>query len=363
MSVAAYAVIDTAAIKHNVKTIAARVPHSKIMAIIKANAYGHGLLVVAEALQDTAVKAFGVARVDEGMQLRQAGFEQKITVLEGFFDQQQLNDCIDYDLDSIIHSKNQLELLASQPGNDKISVWLKLDVGMNRLGFKPHEFASIYQRLEQCAVAVKPCGLITHLSMADSVAGATTSQQIALFKKTVSKLLGEQSIANSAAIIAHPDSLTDWVRPGIMLYGISPFAHACELGLKPAMSLHSKLIAIKPINAGDTVGYAGTWRSQKRTHLGVVAIGYGDGYPRSASNGTPVLVNGGRVPLVGRVSMDMITVNLGATTRAKVGDPVTLWGKQLPVEEIAANADTIPYTLVCGVTQRVAIKKTPELNG
>ena len=199
---------------------------------------------------------------------------------------------------------------------------------------------------------------MTHLSSADNINSQVTSQQLALFNDVIKSCSGEKSIANSAGIIAWPDSLTDWVRPGIMLYGVSPFNNkqGDELKLKPVMSLHSRLIAVKNIAAGVAVGYAGTWVSEKPTRLGVVAIGYGDGYPRYAKTGTPVLVNGKRVPLIGRVSMDMITVDLSTQTNAEPGDSVTLWGEGLAVEEIARYADTIPYTLLCGITQRVDIK-------
>jgi alanine racemase len=228
---------------------------------------------------------------------------------------------------------------------------------MNRLGFKTSDFLSAHQRLKNCALLNPKINLMTHLANADDKNDAKTLAQIDLFKEVVSDLDGEWSIANSAGLLAWQESLTDWVRPGLMLYGISPFPEktGAQLGLKPVMSLYSKLIAIKQVNAGETVGYSGTWVCEKATRLGVVAIGYGDGYPRYAKSGTPVLVNGLRVPLVGRVSMDMITVDLNSQPEAKMGDSVTLWGMDLPVEEIALNSDTIPYTLVCGITQRVQI--------
>jgi len=358
----AYAVIDTLAIKHNLSLVRQYAAHSKIMAIIKANAYGHGLFTMADALQE-GVDAFGVARVDEGIQLRQAGFSKKITILEGFVGQQELDTLIQHDLDAVVHSKNQIKLLQQQVGENKISVWLKLDVGMNRLGFKSTEFKTVYQKLQQCRFVNKPLGLMTHLSNADDLDNQITTKQIAVFKEIVSQLDGEKSIANSAAIIAWSDALSDWVRPGVMLYGISPLSKEVKLKLKPVMSLYSRLIAIKNIQVGEAVGYSGTWVSKHNTRLGVVSIGYGDGYPRQAKNGTPVLINGERVPLVGRVSMDMITVDLGKQSNARVGDTVTLWGKGLAVEEIAYYADTIPYTLTCGITQRVEIETLYENYG
>ncbi|MFI3187242.1 MAG: alanine racemase, partial [Methylococcaceae bacterium] len=240
---------------------------------------------------------------------------------------------------------------------NKRSVWLKIDTGMNRLGFKPIDFKAAHQRLSQCPIIKQPVNLMTHFANADVINDAKTLTQIKLFNETVAGMPGERSLANSAGILGWQPSLSDWVRPGVMMYGISPFSESTgqQLGLKPVMELHSRLIAVKQIEAGDTVGYGGSWICKKSTTMGVVAIGYGDGYPRYVKTGTPVLVNGQRVPLIGRVSMDMITVDLGIQTDAKSGDPVTLWGEALPVEEIAQWADTIPYTLVCGVTQRVRL--------
>jgi alanine racemase len=356
MTSAAYALIDLDAVKHNIRKVKAYAPMAKIMAVIKANAYGHGLLRVAEVLTD--VDAIAVARVDEGVSLRQAGCIKRITILEGFVCKQELDKLLQYNLEIVVHSPGQLEIIQNHQGQEKISVWLKLDTGMNRLGFKPHEFLLAYRQLSACSQVKQPISLMTHLSCADNLKSLVSSQQISLFNNQVKGFSGEKSIANSAAIIAWPDSLTDWVRPGIMLYGVSPFSTRSgeELGLKSVMSLYSRLISVKSIEAGETVGYASTWASKKATRIGVVAIGYGDGYPRYVKNGTPVLVNGKKVPLVGRVSMDMITVDLGGQIDAKPGDLVTLWGKGLAVEEIAKYANTIPYTLLCGITQRVEIK-------
>ena len=353
---ASYALVNTSAVKHNLQKVREYAPKAKVMAVIKANAYGHGLLRIAEALDE--VDAMAVARVDEGIRLRQAGIKNRIAVLEGFVCEQELNALIDYDLDIVVHTTGQLDILEKNSGQKPINVWLKLDTGMNRLGFMVAEFVSVYKRLLACQYINKPVSLMTHLSSADNINSQVTPQQLALFNDVIKTYTGEKSIANSAGIIAWPDSITDWVRPGIMLYGVSPFTNKSgdELQLKPVMSFHSRLIAVKNIAAGAAVGYAGAWVSEKPTRLGVVAIGYGDGYPRYAKTGTPVLVNGKRVPLVGRVSMDMITVDLSTQANAKSGDPVTLWGEGLAVEEIARYADTIPYTLLCGITQRVEIK-------
>ena len=355
MTLAAYAVLDLDAVGHNLSKVRDIAPNAKIMAVIKANGYGHGLLHMAAALQQ--VDAFAVARVDEGIRLRKAGFNNRITVLEGFTGVEELKELLHYQLDTVVHSSPQLGILEAGKEQGQISVWLKLDTGMNRLGFKAKEFSSAYQRLSQCALVKQPISLMTHFASADDVSDDQTLKQINLFNETVAGFSGERSLANSAGILGWEPSLSDWVRPGVMLYGISPFpdSTANQLGLKPVMALHSRLIAVKQIETGDTVGYSGSWICQKPTTLGVAAIGYGDGYPRHAKAGTPVLVNGQRVPLIGRVSMDMITVDLENQPDAKPGDPVTLWGEGLPVEEIAHWADTIPYTLVCGVTQRVQL--------
>jgi len=361
---AAYALINLDAVQHNLQMVRRYAPAAKIMAVIKANGYGHGLLRIAEALQNA--DAFAVARVDEGIRLRKAGIKNRIAVLEGFSCGEELDELLDYQLDAVVHSFTQLEIFESRTEQAQIAIWLKLDTGMNRLGFKPRDFYAVYQRLNQCSIIRQPISLMTHLANADDKQDATTLKQISLFNDTVAihaQLGNERSIANSAGILAWKAALTDWVRPGVMLYGISPFPDSTgeQLGLKPIMGLHSRLIAVKPIAKGDKVGYSGTWVCEKPTTLGVVAIGYGDGYPRYAKTGTPVLVNGQRVPIIGRVSMDMITVDLERQPHAKPGDPVTLWGDGLAVEEIALCADTIPYTLVCGVTQRVQIVEKSAL--
>lgn len=324
------------------------------MAVIKANAYGHGLIRIANALDDA--DAFAVARIEEGVTLRRAGITQRITVLQGFSDMEEFQQIIDNQLDPIVHSRHQVDLIENWQGRDALTVWLKIDTGMNRLGFKINEVDSVYQRLKRCRIINKPINLLTHLANADDKASAFTLQQISLFNDAIATYGGgERSLANSAGILAWQDAIGDWVRPGIMLYGISPFpgSTGLGLGLEPVMSLYSKLIAVKPVAKGETVGYGKSWLCNKDTTIGIVAVGYGDGYPRHAKQGTPVLINGHRVPLIGRVSMDTITVDLATQPDAKPGDKATLWGKHLPVEEIADYADTIPYTLVCGVTQRV----------
>jgi alanine racemase len=355
MTVEPYALINLEAIRQNVKKVREHAPNAKIMAVIKANGYGHGLILMAQVLND--VDGLAIARISEGVFLRKSGVESKLLILSGFFSERQLNDIVEYSLDVVVHSVQQVEILKKYLGQTKISIWLKLNTGMNRLGLSPSEFSKAYQQLIALPNINSSISLMTHLSSADDMKSSMTQQQIALFNKTVNNISGEKSIANSAGIIGWPNSVTNWVRPGLMLYGVSPFLNSYgeDFGLNPVMSLHSKIIAVKNIAAGESVGYSGAWVSKKQTRLGVVGIGYGDGYPRHAKIGTPVLVNNKRVPLVGRVSMDMITVDLSSQKNAKPGDPVTLWGDGLAVEEIAKYADTISYTLLCGITQRIKV--------
>lgn len=362
MNPAAFAVLDLPAVQHNLSVVRRHAPKAKVMAVIKANGYGHGLSRMALALQEA--DGFAVARVYEGIRLRKAGLTHRIAVLEGFTYLEELKLLLQYQLDAVVHSHAQLDMFAAYPGRRQISVWLKLDTGMNRLGFKADEFAAVYQKLLGCRIIKQPINLMTHFANADNKQDGMTLRQIGLFNNTVAGVSGQRSIANSAGILGWPEALTDWVRPGVMLYGISPFPGmiGAEHDLKPIMSLHSRLIAVKKLVPGDTVGYGAGWVCGQSTTLGVVAIGYGDGYPRYARVGTPVLVNGERVPLIGRVSMDMVTVDLATQPNAKPGDPVTLWGDGLAVEEIAECADTIPYTLVCGITQRVQIVEASALS-
>lgn len=355
MRPAAYVKLDLEALRHNLDVVRRFAPDSKIMAVIKANAYGHGLLRVAERL--TNADGFAVARVDEGIRLRQSGVSQRIAVMEGFTCAEELEDLIKYGLDPLIHSFGQLAIIEQNTGSGGINVWLKIDTGMNRLGFSPDEVDSVYRRLMISPLIRPPIGFMTHLANADIRTDSMTLRQIDLFKRTLAEYQGPCSIANSAGILGWRESLSDWVRPGIMLYGISPFPDATgeDFDLKPVMALYSRLIAVKSVRQGEAVGYGGSWVCDRPLKMGVVAIGYGDGYPRQAKSGTPVLVNGRRVPMIGRVSMDMITVDLSGQEDAKPGDLVTLWGGGLPIEEVATWSETIPYTLVCGITQRVQI--------
>ncbi len=351
----AYAVLDIAALQHNLQQVRKCAPGANVMAVIKANGYGHGLERIAAAL--SGVDAFAVARVDEGVRLREAGVSERIAVLQGYIRQDELDLLRRFRLEPVIHMPEQIDLLECSLSSDPMNVWLKLDSGMHRLGFDPTGFGAAYRRLQACQSVAGSISVMTHLANADDLSDAMTRVQIDQFKQAIQNLDGETSIANSAGILGWPAARADWVRPGLMLFGVSPFADQIgqDHGLKPVMTLQSRLLAIKDLAPGDAVGYGGEWVCSKPTRMGIIAVGYGDGYPRSAAMGTSVLVNGQRVPVIGRVSIDMINVDLTGDRSAKIGDPVVLWGDGLPVEEIARHASTIPYTLLCGVTQRVRI--------
>lgn len=298
------AILDLAALRANLQRVPAPAPH--IMAVVKANAYGHGAVRVANALE-SGVDAFAVRCLEEALQLRQAGIKKPIVLLEGFFQSDELLEIAKQDLHIVIHTPKQFEQLLRSEVEKPVSVWLKVDTGMHRLGFAPTEIESIYKLLKQCSQVAQPIRLMSHLACADDRHDATTEEQTQIFLALAKSLNIEASLANSAGILGWPNTHMDWVRPGIMLYGVSPFADsvAKDEGLQPVMQLQSALISVKRLRKGDAIGYGATWNCPQSMLVGVVAIGYADGYPRHAPSGTPVLVNGRRVPLVGRVSMDM----------------------------------------------------------
>lgn len=356
----ATAVIDIKALVSNYNSIKLLAPNTNILAVLKANAYGHGLIRIAKNLPEA--DAFGVARIDEALELRAGGITKPIVLLEGFFTEEDLPIIAVNNFETIIHSKEQLTVLEKSQIDTPISVWLKIDTGMHRLGVSPEEFKQFYQQLISCENVKKNIRLMSHFGCADDVENNNTSKQIALFNELTVDTLQEKSFANSAAICNFPESHYQWVRPGLMLYGVSPLDNnltlSCNAKLDPVMTLYSSIIAIRDINAGESVGYGAAWVSKHDTKIAVVAIGYGDGYPRHASNGTPVLINNRIVPLVGRVSMDMITVDLGKNATDNVGDYVELWGKNLSVSRIAKAANTISYELLCNITRRVKIDES-----
>jgi alanine racemase len=349
------ALIDHAALRHNLKVARGAAPGSRIWAVIKANAYGHGMVQVAGSLTDA--DGFAVARVEEALRLRAAGVKRPILVLEGAVFQEEVGLAFHHDLDICIHGMEQVALLEQAAPTRPIRVWVKVDTGMHRLGVPPADVPSIVERLSGIRALAQMPGLMTHLANADDPADPLSPRQCERLRRLA--VLGDQplSIGNSAGILTCPASRTQWVRPGIMLYGSSPIEGrpAADLNLRPVMTLMSRLIAVKRLRRGDAVGYGGTWVCPEDMPVGIAGVGYGDGYPRHAPSGTPVLLAGHRVPLVGRVSMDMISIDLRGVPQARAGDLVTLWGAGLPVDEIAQRAGTIPYELLCRISGRVRL--------
>lgn len=346
--------INLTALRHNLQIVRQAAPGCRVMAAIKADGYGHGLVRVAKALNES--DGFGVACIDEALQLRAAGIAAPITLLEGFFHADEIPLIEQHRLDLLLHHESQIAVLEQASIDTPIRVWLKIDTGMHRLGVSPKRTPALWKRLESIP-GLLPVGQMTHLACADDREHPATAKQLQVFAQATAALPGERAIANSAGILGWPDTHGDWVRPGIMLYGVSPFigGTAAQHDLKPVMTLSSELIAVNIVQKGETVGYGGTWTCPETMPVGVVAVGYGDGYPRHAGNGTPVLVNGQRVPLIGRVSMDMVCVDLRSQPEAGIGDPVVLWGEGLPAEEVAEAAGTIAYELFCSVTRRVRL--------
>ncbi|MDR0219516.1 MAG: alanine racemase [Enterobacteriaceae bacterium] len=357
---AATAVIDRRALRHNLQQVRVKAPNSKLIAVVKANAYGHGLLETAYTMEDA--DCFGVARIGEALALRSGGVIKPILLLEGFLGASDLPILVVNHIETVVHSIEQLEALEQTELTHPVKVWMKLDTGMHRLGVRIDEAEDFYQRLCRCRNVEQPVNIISHFSRADEPLVDTTHLQVEQFMSFVAGKSGEKSISASGGILLWPQAHLDWVRPGIMIYGASPIADktADDFNLMPAMTLKSSLIAVRQHKSGESVGYGGTWVSERDTYLGVVAIGYGDGYPRSASSGTPVFINGREVPLVGRVSMDMITIDLGPDCRDKVGDDVILWGAVLPVEEIAEHTGISAYELITKLTSRVAMEYLDE---
>ncbi|WP_413113873.1 alanine racemase [Thaumasiovibrio sp. DFM-14] len=350
---AATATINTHALRDNLAQVRRFAPRSKVLAVVKANAYGHGLLPVAQHLDE--VDAFGVARIEEALTLRAGGVVRPILLLEGFYSLADLSIAVTNNIHTVVHTIEQLQALEQASLDQAAQVWLKIDTGMNRLGVRPEQVDEFVRRLEACPNVVKPLRYISHFCCADELDNPFSVKQMQRFNAITQHIDGERSLAASAGICCWPDSHYQWVRPGIMLYGVSPLEtqSAASLGLSPVMTLSASLIAINDVKQGETVGYGGAWRAERDTRVGVVAIGYGDGYPRMAPNGTPVLVNGRRVNIVGRVSMDMLTVDLGPDATDAVGDTAVLWGDGLPAEEVAAHIGTIAYELVTKLTARV----------
>ena len=355
MSRTTVATIHLGALRHNLARLQALAAPAKVMAVVKADAYGHGLERVARALNDGA-DAFAVAALGDGLRLRAAGQRQRIAVLSGPDQPGDIAEMQRLGLDAAIHHEAQLQWLAeAAPYRGRLRVWIKIDSGMHRLGFAPAQVAAVHARLAAMPGIDPQIGLLTHFAESEVFGGAVTQAQIARFHAATQGIDGPRSLANSAAVLGWPEARADWVRTGGLLYGLSVVdgKSGADFGFRPAMTLSTRLIAINRIGKGERIGYGGSWTCPEDMPVGVAAIGYGDGYPRSAAAGTPALVGDRRAPLIGRVSMDLITLDLRDAPAAKVGDRVTLWGPELPVETVAAHAGTISYDLTCGMTRRV----------
>ena len=355
MSRTTVATIHMGALRHNLARVRKLAGDAKVMAVVKADAYGHGLERVARAL-DADAEAFAVAAIADGLRLRAAGHKQRIVVLSGPDTPSDIAEMQRLQLDALIHHDEQLPWLAkADPVRGRLRVWVKIDTGMHRLGFAPDRAGEVHAALRAMPAVDDEVGLMTHFASSEDFQGEDTALQIARFREVTEGLSGPRALSNSAAVLGWPDARADWVRTGGILYGLSVVdgKSGADFGFRPAMTLTTRLVAINRLARGERVGYNGTYECPEDMAVGVAAIGYGDGYPRSAVIGTPVLVNGLRASIVGRVSMDLITIDLRNVPAARVGDRVTLWGEGLPVETVAAAAGTISYDLTCGMTRRV----------
>ncbi|AJC50561.1 alanine racemase [Coxiella endosymbiont of Amblyomma americanum] len=351
------ATIDLQGLKYNFFRVKAIAPQSSVLAMVKSNGYGHGLVRVAKTL--TLANAFGVSCIDEALVLRNNGIKVPIVVMRGFNDKTELSECIRHDLLVVIHHFHQINLLEKNKNFSAVQIWLKIDTGMHRLGFSLKDVERAYNRLFACLSVRKPIRLMTHLANADSKDRSFTEWQIRQFAKITTDKYVPKSVVNSAGLLAYPTAFFDWVRPGIMLYGVSPFSWETGItrDLKPVMTLSAKIISIRNCRPGDTVGYGCTWCASDNTPIGIVSIGYGDGYLRHTPIGTPTLLNGKLCPLIGRVSMDMIAIDLSLAPNARIGNEVILWGNGLPVEKIAKRIGTIGYELLCKINQRIEFRE------
>jgi alanine racemase len=350
------ATIKASALAHNLAVARKCAPHSRIWAVVKANAYGHGLVAAARALQD----ADGYAMLDfeEAIRLRLQGVRKPILLLEGFFKAQDVALLAEYDLTPVIHNIEQIEILEKTALAKPIDAYLKVNSGMNRLGFTVDNVRIGWNALHGHA-QIREVTVMTHFADADGASGV--AGQLEWFNSLTQPMQGPRSLANSAAVLRFPETHADWVRPGIMLYGCSPFADqtAEDLGLQPVMTLTTEIIALQNLQPGERVGYGFGFEATEEMTIGIIACGYADGYPRLAPTGTPVLVNGERTRTVGRVSMDMICVDVTALPEAYIGTPVTLWGEGLSADEVGASAGTLSYELLCGLAARVPVREVP----
>jgi len=343
----ARAIIDPHAARHNLARVRTLAPTSRVLAVIKADAYGHGVLRMARLFADA--DAYAVASLDEAVRLRDAGVSRPVVLLEGPFDASEVDAILGLGLETVIHTAEQIAMFRVR--GRSLPVWLKFDTGMHRLGFAPEACAEVVAAVAEFA---RPLRYMTHFANAHRRGDPSIATQQGRFEALLGERAGERSLANSGAIVARPASHADWVRPGLMLYGVSPLDDeaAADLDLAPVMTLRSRLISVRRLRAGESVGYGGAFTCPEDMPVGVVAYGYADGYPRHARTGTPILVRGVRTQVIGNCSMDMMTVDLRPVPDARFGDPVTLWGAGLPIEDVAQASATIPYELLCRVRMR-----------
>lgn len=349
-----FATINLGALTHNLDVARRHASRSKTFAVVKANAYGHGLMRAVPAF--AAADGFALLDLEEAIGLRAAGYRQRILLLEGFFSPAEFVRFAEHGLSAVVHTREQLRMLRQLAKDAALDVFLKINTGMNRLGFTPAEFPDALRAL-QSNPGVAQITLMTHFADADGTSGV--GWQTEVFDRLADGLDLERSLANSAAIFRFPETHADWVRPGIMLYGCSPFAEqsGSELGLVPAMTLESRIIAVQPLQRGDVVGYGSLFVADRDMRIGVVTCGYADGYPRHAPTGTPIMVEGRLTRTVGRVSMDMLCADLSDIPEALVGSRVVLWGEGVPVERVAESAGTVGYELLCGLAPRVPVRE------
>ncbi|MCL6417506.1 alanine racemase [Aestuariirhabdus sp. Z084] len=352
----AKASIDLNALRNNYRLAQQVAPQSKNLAVVKANAYGHGAVACARALE-SLTPAFAVACIEEALKLRASGIRKPILLLEGIFTADEVAIAAQADFWLMVENNQHLEQIEASNPDHPVRVWIKLDTGMHRLGMEPAVFPAAYARLKAMPQVDDEIVIVTHFSSADNLADPSTPRQIEKFHAACKGIEAPKSLANSAAIMAWPKARAEWNRPGFMLYGASPFEQPQAVAdkLLPVMTLTSAVIGLRHIEAGEAVGYARSWVANRPSVIATLAIGYGDGYPRHAPSGTPVLVNGRRAPLVGRVSMDMITVDVTDLPPVSLNDRVVLWGEELPVNEVASHAGTIGYELLTRMTGRVPL--------
>jgi len=346
------AITHIAAMQGNLAVAKSAVPAAKTWAVVKADAYGHGIEHVTRAFE--AADGLSLIEFDRAARLRELGWQKPIMMMQGMYDVADIESLVRDDLQPVIHHVDQCRMLEVTPVSRPLAVHLKINTGMNRLGFMPSQVSEIYQRLKSLS-SVRSVSLMTHFANADSNGiMPDVAAQIDAFQRATAGLDAEVSLSNSAATLLQPQVRSDWIRPGVMLYGGAPGVQsALSLGLQPAMTLKSRVIGTQSLRAGDSVGYGSLFIADRPMRIGIVACGYADGYPRLASTGTPILIDGVRTRILGRVSMDMLNIDLSPLSTADVGSEVTLWGQGLPIDEVAAHAGTIGYELMCGVAPRV----------